>query len=117
MTDTDDQREKAIDRLDEKLQAFEAKRAPSGSSLDESGMGEGYRLLAGMLSGVLGGLGLGWFFDHVLHTSPFGLIGGLLIGTAASIYSTVRAASRMSAAAAAKSGPVTPAPIDDDDDD
>jgi ATP synthase protein I len=116
MTESDDQREKAISRLDEKLQAFEAKRAPA-SSVDESGISEGYRLLAGMLSGVLGGLGLGWFFDHVLHTSPFGLIGGLLIGTGASIYSTVRAASRMSDAAAAKSGPAKPAPIDDDDDD
>ena len=71
-----------------------------------------------MLSGVLGGLGLGWFFDHVAHTSPFGLIGGLLIGTVASMYSTVRAASRMSDAAAAKSrsGPAHSAPFDDDDD-
>jgi ATP synthase protein I len=115
MTESDDQRDKAIDRLGEKLHAFEAKRARPASSVDEAGMSEGYRLLAGMLSGVLGGLGLGWTLDHFAHTGPFGLIGGLLFGTVAGIYSTVRAASRMSNAAAAKSGPPPPAPDDEDE--
>ncbi len=115
MTGSKDPRDKAIDRLGEKLQAFEASRAKSGLSVDESGFGEGYRLLGGMLSGVIGGLGLGWFVDHMAHTSPFGLIGGLLIGTAAAIYSTVLSASRMSDAASAKSGPAPSVPDDDED--
>ena len=51
MTESDDQREKAINRLDEKLQAFEAKRAPAVSKKTlvkstRSGSSEGYRLLA-----------------------------------------------------------------------
>ncbi len=115
MTGSDDPHDKAIDRLGEKLSAFEAKRARPASSTDESGMGEGYRLLAGMLSGIVGGLGLGWFFDRLAHTSPLGLIVGLLLGTGASIYSTVRAASRMGKAGVAKPGPAPSAPDDEDE--
>ena len=116
MTEPDKQRDKAIERLGEELNAFEAKRARPASSSSESGISEGYRLLAGLLSGVLGGLGLGWAVDHFAHTSPFGLIGGLLIGTVGGIYSTVRAASMASNRAAAKSGPAPSVPDDDDDD-
>jgi ATP synthase protein I len=115
MMGSDDPHDKAIDRLGEKLQAFEAKRASPTSSNDESGMGEGYRLLAGMLSGIIGGLGLGWFFDRLAHTSPLGLIVGLFLGTGASIYSTVRAAGRTSQAAGRKSGSAPPAPADEDE--
>jgi ATP synthase protein I len=116
MTDPDSSRDKAIDRLSDKLTAFEAKRGGKGSSFgDESGVGEGYRLLGVMLGGVLGGLGFGWLFDQFAHTAPLGLIGGLLIGTAGAILSTVRAASRMSDKATARSGPAPPAPDDDED--
>lgn len=116
MTDPDPSRDKAIERLGDKLKAFEARRGGSGSSFNgESGIGEGYRLLGTLLGGVLGGLGLGWFIDQLAHTTPFGLIGGLLIGTGGAIFSTVRAASRMSDKAAARSGPAPPAPDDEDE--
>lgn len=114
---SDDARERALKSLDEQLAAFEAQRASQAASSDETrGFGEGYRLLAGMIGGVLGGLGLGWFVDRLAHTSPIGLISGLLIGTVASIVGVVASASRMSARAAAKSGPVPPAAPDKDDD-
>ena len=117
MTDPDPQDRKALDRFGDKLNAFEAQRSGGGSSLgDESGIGEGYRLLGSLLGGVLGGLGFGWLFDKFAHTAPWGLIGGLLIGTIGAILSVVRSASRMSDKAAAISGPVPPAPGDDEDD-
>lgn len=119
MTGADDPRDQAIDRLGQKLEAFEAKRGGANSSWDERGLGEGYRLLGTLLGGVLGGLGLGWLFDRFAHTAPLGMIGGLLIGTGGAIYSTVRAATRMSDQAAARnrdtSGPAPPAPDDDED--
>ena len=108
----------ALNRLDEELDAFEAKRARPASVLGGGEAGaEGYRLVAGLIGGLLGGLGLGWFFDRVAHTAPWGLIGGLLIGIVASTYSAVRTAGRMSAQASAKSGPVASVPAADDEDD
>ena len=108
----------ALKRLDKALDAFEAKRARPASPLGGGDSGaEGYRLLAGLIGGLLGGLGLGWFFDRVAHTAPFGLIGGLLIGIGVSTYSAVRTAGRMSAQASAKSGPVPSVPSADDEDD
>ena len=109
----------ALERLDERLEAFEAGRAvkPRTLGLGETSS-EGYRVLGEMLGGVLGGVGLGWLVDRFAHTSPWGLIGGLLIGTGLSIYAVVLTASRMSANAAKTMQPAASASkVDDDDDD
>ena len=55
-------------------------------------MGEGYRLLSEVIGGMLGGLGLGWVVDHFAHTTPFGLVIGMLLGTAASAYAAMKSA-------------------------
>jgi len=121
MPHPDDQRDEALKRLDEGLSAFDAKRArPSPLGGDAGSMGEGYRLLAGLIGGVLGGLGLGWTFDHFTpvltgtHTSPFGLVSGLLLGIVVSTVAAVRTAGRMSAEAATRSNS---APIGDENED
>jgi ATP synthase protein I len=102
-----------LEGLDRKLATFEAARAAKPVI---AGMGhgadEGYRVLGQMLGGILGGVGLGWLLDHFAHTTPWGLLSGLLIGSALSIYATVRAAS------GARSGktprPTAPAAGDDE---
>ena|SRR5579859_7214276 len=99
-------------RLDSDLALFEAGRRKAPSGIGEAGAG--YRLLGQMIGGVLGGIGLGWLVDHFAHTNPWGLVLGLLIGAALSIVSTVRTATRLSAQAEAKAGPV--APVSDDED-
>ncbi|HLI65171.1 MAG TPA: F0F1 ATP synthase assembly protein [Caulobacteraceae bacterium] len=115
MSQADDPRNRAQQRLGRDLDAFEASRAKPASQL--AGLGEagvGYRLLAGLLGGVLGGLGLGWTFDHFVHTSPLGLISGLLIGLGVSIFAAVRTALAISAKA--QLGAPPPAVADEDED-
>ncbi|HEY2481315.1 MAG TPA: AtpZ/AtpI family protein [Caulobacteraceae bacterium] len=115
MPKPDEPSDGALKRLDNKLDALEASRTTKPFSM---GMGdsasEGFRLLGQILGGMLGGLGLGWFADSLAGTKPFGLLGGLLIGTGLSVFAAVRQASAMSAKAAAKA---PPAPAADDDDD
>jgi len=117
MPKLDDHQPEALQRLDDELKAFESKRAATATSALDSGAASGaYRMMASLIGGLLGGLGLGWFFDQVAHTAPLGLIVGLLIGVGASTYAIVRSAGRMSANLTAQSGPIAPAPVDDGDD-
>lgn len=120
MSEPDDSSHGALKRLDRQLAAFEAARVAKPASLgmvDSSG--DGYRLLGQMLGGVFGGVGLGWLLDHFAHTSPMGVVGGLLIGSGLSIYATVRTASKMSAMAAKPPATLvsTPDAADEEDDD
>lgn len=111
----DDQDEEALKRLDKRLDAFEAGRARNGRSLDNSAMGAGYRLIAELIGGVLGGAGFGWLFDRFAHTQPWGIAVGVSLGAGFSVYLAARTAARMGAEAQAKSGPVDPVPDDDED--
>lgn len=117
MSEPDDSSHGALKRLDQQLAAFEAARAakPATLALADSS-GDGYRLLGQMLGGVLGGVGLGWLLDHYAHTSPLGVVGGLLIGSGLSIYATVRTASKLSAKAATPNV-TSGAPDKEDEDD
>ena len=102
MSQPDDDSREALKRLDQRLEAFKADRAPKspaeGSA--ERSMGEGYRLLGEVIGGILGGLGLGWVFDHFAHTTPFGLVIGLLLGTAAAAYTAMKSANASAGRAA-----------------
>jgi ATP synthase protein I len=116
MPKSDDQRDEAFKRLDKRLDAFAAGREQKNAYQDARSAGDGYRLLAELIGGILGGLGLGWGFDQLLHTSPFGMIAGLLIGLTVSVFVIVRQAGQMSAKASKEAGPAHSVPSDDDDD-
>jgi len=96
MPQPDDESQEALERLQKRLDALTAERTPKrqadGSA--ERGIGEGYRLLGEVIGGVLGGLGLGFLVDRFAHTAPFGIIIGLLLGTAASAITAMRSADR-----------------------
>jgi len=115
MPNPEQQRDAALKRLDERLDTLEASRARkvSGLGAETRSAGDGYRLLGELIGGILGGLGLGWVFDHYLHTTPWGLIGGLLIGLGVSVFMVVRQATRMSAKAATEQRPAPPGASDD----
>jgi ATP synthase protein I len=72
--------------------------------------------LADLIGGILGGLGFGWLLDQLLHISPWGLIGGMLIGTGLSAFMVVRTAGRMGNKTSIAPGPDEPLLGDEDDD-
>ena len=93
MPQPDRSSDEARKRLAAQLDAFEAQRQPKyGDGSAQKAMGQGYRFLAEVVGGVLGGLGFGWLFDHFAHTTPFGLVGGLLIGVGVSTFVAIRGA-------------------------
>jgi ATP synthase protein I len=103
MPQPDDDSQEALRRLDKRLEAFKVSEKPV-PDVAERGVGEGYRLLGEVIGGILGGLGLGWVFDHFAHTTPFGMVIGLLLGTAASAYAAMKSADAGAKRAAKKDG-------------
>jgi ATP synthase protein I len=79
-------------------------------------MAQGYRFVGEVVGGVLGGVGLGWLLDRFAHTQPWGVVGGLLIGTGISIFAAVSTAAKANKKALDAIGPMAPAPADEDED-
>jgi ATP synthase protein I len=116
MPQFEDRPHEALHRLGEELEAFEAERARPASSQASRTVGEGYRLLAELIGGVLAGVGFGWLFDRLAHTSPWGMAVGVSLGAGMSVFMAVRTAVRMGKQALDEGPPVGPAPLDDDED-
>jgi ATP synthase protein I len=57
-----------------------------------SAMALGFRLSSELIAGVIVGGLLGWGFDRLLSTSPFGLIVFVLLGFVAGVVNVVRSA-------------------------
>jgi ATP synthase protein I len=79
-------------------------------------VGYGYRIMAEMLGGVFVGLGLGWGFDLVVGSMPWGIIAGTLLGFGVSIWLAVHSAKKLSARALKEFGPPRDLPDDADED-
>jgi ATP synthase protein I len=69
---------------------------PAGDDGDRaaraSAMALGFRLSSELIAGVVVGAGIGWGFDRLLSTSPFGFIVFLLLGFVAGVVNVVRSA-------------------------
>jgi ATP synthase protein I len=57
-----------------------------------SAMALGFRLSSELIAGVVVGGLLGWGFDRLLSTSPFGLIAFVLLGFVAGVVNVIRSA-------------------------
>ena len=57
-----------------------------------SAMALGFRLSSELIAGVAVGALIGWGFDRLLSTSPFGLIVFFLLGFAAGVLNVIRSA-------------------------
>ena len=60
------------------------------SAARASAMARGFQLSSELIAGVVVGAAIGWGFDKLLSTSPFGLIVFFLLGFVAGVVSVVR---------------------------
>ncbi|HKS19149.1 MAG TPA: AtpZ/AtpI family protein [Bradyrhizobium sp.] len=60
------------------------------SAARASAMARGFQLSSELIAGVVIGAAIGWGFDWLLSTSPFGLIVFFLLGFVAGVVSVVR---------------------------
>jgi ATP synthase protein I len=93
MTDPPPERDEALKRLDERIDAMAASNVRKVRHV-ETGAEAGYKVVGELVGGIVGGLGLGWTLDRFAGTTPWGLIGGVVIGMTASILLIVRSAER-----------------------
>jgi ATP synthase protein I len=94
---TDSELARRLDRLSraidaEKREHAEAEEPKRTGSTD---FAYAFRLASEFVAGILVGIGLGWGLDRLAGTSPWGLIGFLLLGFAAGVLNVVRTSSRM----------------------
>jgi ATP synthase protein I len=87
-------------RLSEIRDSRNIRTDPSGNEQDvaqarASAMAVGLRLSSELVAGVLVGAALGWGFDRLLSTSPWGLIVFLLLGFTAGVINVMRSAGVM----------------------
>ena len=90
-----------LGNLDHRLSEIRGSRK-IGTDQSESGSGDGaarasamaigFRLSSELVAGVVVGALMGWGFDRLLSTSPFGLIVFLLLGFVAGVVNVVRSA-------------------------
>ena len=116
MPHPNDPPDEALRSLDQRLGAAEAAQARKVSPDTHAAMAQGYRFVGEVVGGVLGGVGLGWLLDRFAHTAPWGVVGGLLIGTGFSIFTAVNAAAKANKKTLDALGPSPAAPDEEDED-
>lgn len=103
MSKAADPREEALRSLDERAKALETRTArPVSHASEATATSQAYRILAELLGGVLLGIGAGALVDRFAGTAPWGVISGVLLGFALSIYMARRTANRLMAQAEAE---------------
>lgn len=84
-----------IDALEERLEAArereDERNRPKVKGVDAN-YRSGNRVLADLLGGIFGGLVIGWAFDALVGTSPWGLLVGLFFGIGVAFRNIIRAA-------------------------
>lgn len=90
-----------LDRLEDRLSASRKDRQTrtdqsesrdGQASANASAMARGFRLSSELVAGVLVGAVIGWGIDHLLSTSPWGLIVFFLLGFVAGVINVMRTA-------------------------
>jgi ATP synthase protein I len=82
-------------RDNRKLETDQSGNEQEQAQAKASAMAIGLRLSSELVAGVLAGAALGWGFDRLLSTSPWGLIVFLLLGFVAGVMNVMRTAGVM----------------------
>ena len=92
-----------LDRLSRDLASGnQERREAEQPRSSNAGYAVAFRLASEFVAAVLVGAGLGWGFDKVAGTSPWGLIGLLLLGFVAGVMNVMRVAASVSGPGAGK---------------
>lgn len=117
MPKPDETRAEALKSLNARAKALEARTAPPPvHDHGAQATGYGYRLIGVLIGGLFVGLGFGALVDALIKTAPWGMIIGVLVGFAVSIWMTVRTAQRMSVEMEKTWGPPRDLPPGSDED-
>ena len=81
-------------RDNRKVETDQSGTESGNSAARASAMARGFQLSSELIAGVVVGAALGWGFDKLLSTSPFGLIVFFLLGFVAGVVNVVRSARR-----------------------
>ena len=79
-------------RDNRKLRTDQSGTESGDTAARTSAMALGFRLSSELVAGVVVGAAIGWGFDRLLSTSPFGFIVFLLLGFVAGVVNVVRTA-------------------------
>lgn len=79
-------------RKNRRSQADQTRAGGESGAARASAMAVGLRLSSELVAGVVVGSILGWGFDHLLSTSPWGLIVFMLLGFVAGVINVMRSA-------------------------
>lgn len=110
-------RKEAIERLQKSASDLEARtaRQVSHEAAGHAAASQAWKILADLLGGVFVGLAIGAGIDYFAGTAPAGIIGGVLLGFALSVWMAWRTAQRLMAEAKQNGEPPS-VPFDDDED-
>jgi len=75
-----------------KIETDQSEREGGDTAARASAMARGFRLSSELVAGVLVGAAIGWGFDRLLSTSPWGLIVFFLLGFVAGVLNVMRSA-------------------------
>jgi ATP synthase protein I len=91
-THSDAELARRLDRLSRDLDAERRERlaAQPSERKDGASYAQAVKLASEFVAGILVGVGLGWGLDRLAGTSPWGLIGFLLLGFCAGVFNVVR---------------------------
>ena len=119
MSQPTESREEAIKRLNASASALEQRTAPKTSEhlAATAVSSEAYKIIAELIGGVMIGLALGFGVDRFFGTNPWGLIGGVLLGFAVSVWMAWLTAQRLMAQAKASGVEPKSVPFDEDEED